>query len=83
MSYYVYVLQSIVDGRNYIGQTNDLEKRLQYHNGGYVTATKNRRPLKFIYTKEYSTRTEAMKKERYLKSLKGGNEFKKIIGHKE
>ena len=78
MGYYVYVLKS-VDGRNYIGQTNDLERRLCDHNRGHVKATRNRRPLKFIFIQEFEYRSKAMKQEKYLKSLKGGNEFKKII----
>ncbi|MBU1954263.1 GIY-YIG nuclease family protein, partial [Patescibacteria group bacterium] len=46
---YVYVLKSELDGRLYIGQTNNVEKRLIYHNSGWVKSTRNRRPLKILY----------------------------------
>lgn len=32
------------------------------------------------YKEDFRTRREALGRERYLKLLKGGNEFKKIIG---
>jgi len=32
MPYYVYVLQNSVSGRFYVGQTNDVSRRLQEHN---------------------------------------------------
>ena len=76
---YVYVLKSEKDGKLYIGQTNNITQRLEYHNRGKVKATKNRVPFKIIYYEEVKTRAEAMKREKYLKSLKGGNEFKKIL----
>ncbi|NWG13301.1 MAG: GIY-YIG nuclease family protein, partial [Acidobacteria bacterium] len=34
MPHYVYILQSLADGRYYIGQTSDLQNRLQRHNAG-------------------------------------------------
>ena len=32
MKYYVYIIESEVDGRHYYGQTSDPEKRLHEHN---------------------------------------------------
>lgn len=78
--YYVYVLKSEKDDKFYIGQTNNLENRLRRHNSKQVTATRNRTPLKIFYSENYKTRAETMSREKYLKSLKSGNEFKKIIG---
>lgn len=79
MSYYVYILKSQKDQRHYIGSTSDLEKRIEYHNAGRQRSTKHRIPFALIYSEEYSTKTEALKREKYLKSLKGGEAFKKII----
>lgn len=79
---YVYILQSDKDGHFYIGQTNNLKERLKRHNDGQVKSTKNRRPLRIIYFESYKSRKEAVKRESYLKSLKSGNEFKKIINNK-
>jgi putative endonuclease len=45
----VYILKSGKDGKNYVGYTTDLKKRLALHNEGKVQSTKNRLPLKLIY----------------------------------
>jgi len=77
--YFVYVLKSLKDFRYYIGQTEDLDARIKKHNSGCVKSTKNRMPLVLIKKEIFDTRGEARKRENYLKKLKGGNEFKKII----
>lgn len=79
MSYYTYILKSQKDGRRYIGYTRDLERRLNEHNEGLTDATKNRRPLILVWSREFETEIEARRFEQYLKKLKGGNEFKKIV----
>jgi putative endonuclease len=79
MGFVVYILKSRKDNRFYIGQTKDLNMRLEWHELGLVRSTKNRRPLTLIHSEEYGTRSEAVNRESYLKRLKGGNEFKKII----
>lgn len=78
--YFVYILRSIKDLKYYIGQTDNLDERIKKHNKGQVKSTKARRPLALIKKEIYTTRSEARKRENYLKKLKGGNEFKKIIG---
>ena len=70
MTFFVYILQSDVDGSFYIGQTQDLIKRLEKHNKGLNRSTKLKRPWKVKFSKIYSTRSEAYKIEQYLKSLK-------------
>ena len=68
--YYVYILQSEKDKRYYIGQTKDIKKRFARHMKGEVISTRNRRPLKIVYSEECSSRREAMNREKYIKSLK-------------
>ena len=70
MTFFIYILKSEVDGSFYIGQTQDLAKRLEKHNKGLNRSTKNKRPWKIIFSKTFSTRSEAYKTEQYLKSLK-------------
>ena len=77
--YHVYIIKSLKDERFYIGQTNDIEKRLVKHNKGLVRSTKSRKPFILLFQEEFMSRKEAINRERYLKSLKGGNEFKKIL----
>jgi putative endonuclease len=69
--YYVYALYSNKFNKIYIGQTCDLENRLSEHNSGLSFYTKQFIPWEIIYTEEYQTRGEAMKREKQLKSQKG------------
>jgi putative endonuclease len=47
--YYIYVLQSLKDGKNYTGYSRNLKLRFEQHCNGEVEFTKNRRPLRIIY----------------------------------
>lgn len=78
MNYFVYILRSEKSGRFYIGQTHDLGQRLKRHNGGRSTFTKTDRPWDLIFSESYSTRSEAVRRERYLKSPQGWKELKEI-----
>ncbi|MBI3443512.1 GIY-YIG nuclease family protein [Candidatus Woesebacteria bacterium] len=69
--FYVYVLESLSDGKFYTGYTNNIENRLKRHNSGLVKATKYRKPLKFIYYEYCLNRKDAIKRETYLKSAWG------------
>lgn len=71
--YVVYVLKSLKDSKLYVGQTSNLRKRRERHNLGMVQSRKWRRPLELIYYEEYSTRGDAIKREKYMKSLEGGS----------
>ncbi|OHB19765.1 MAG: hypothetical protein A2854_03900 [Parcubacteria group bacterium RIFCSPHIGHO2_01_FULL_56_18] len=77
--YFVYILLSKKDGKLYVGQTRDLEERIVRHNSGYVQATKSRQPLVCIHNESFETRSEAMKRELFLKSLWGARTKKKIL----
>lgn len=77
--YSVYILQSKKDGGYYVGCTSNLYKRLLAHNSGKTVSLKNRQPLKLIYFEEYNSIEEAYKREKQIKSYKGGEAFKKLI----
>ena len=79
MSYTIYILYSHNDHKLYIGCTNNLENRLQRHNNGYIAATKCRRPLELIHSEKFEDKDEAFNRERFLKSLWGGRDKKKIL----
>lgn len=79
MFYFVYILYSKKDKRLYVGQTNNLEKRLERHNNGDVRATKTRVPLVLIWSETCPTRDSAQKREKFLKSLWGSREKRKIL----
>ena len=77
--YYLYILKSEKDGRFYTGVTNNLERRITEHNKGNSKYYKTRGPFQLVYFEEYSTRSEAMKREYHLKSLEGGSLKKKLV----
>ncbi len=68
--YFVYILQSIKTEKFYIGHAKDLHYRLQQHNNGYCKSTKSGVPWKVVHTEEFLTRSEAMKREKEIKSQK-------------
>ena len=70
MLFFTYILESEVDGSLYIGQTNSVEDRLDRHNKGYSKSTSTKRPWKLLYKIGFESRSEAMKTEKYMKSLK-------------
>jgi len=74
--FYVYIIQSQKDGKLYKGFTSNVEKRVKAHNRGEVKSTRKRKPFKLIYQEEYESKTEALKREKFLKSLEGGKTLK-------
>jgi len=76
--YYVYVLRNPA-GRHYTGYAVDLAQRLGQHNSGVTKSTKNRGPWTLLYQEPFATRSEAMRRERFLKSGKGREELRSIM----
>ena len=68
MSFYSYVLRSSKNGILYKGSTQNLEKRLQTHNSGKVKFTSKNIPWELVISEEFSTRSEAVKREKWYKS---------------
>jgi putative endonuclease len=75
MSYAMHVLQSLKDGRYYIGSTSDVKKRLESHNSNRTGYTKKFQPWVLIYYEEFETRVEAVRREKYLKTKKNVKRF--------
>ena len=68
--YFVYLLESQKDRKFYIGQTNNLDERLHYHNSGRSIYTKSRGPWILLASLNFKTRSEAMTEELRIKKLK-------------
>jgi putative endonuclease len=66
--YYTYVLLSEKDQKLYIGQTNDLKKRMQEHTDGKVQSTAFRQPMKLIYYEACLKESDSKKREKYFKT---------------
>ncbi|HOK56386.1 MAG TPA: GIY-YIG nuclease family protein [bacterium] len=76
--YWVYVLKN-KEGRIYIGQTEDIEKRLEYHNRGWSRYTKGKGEWEIVLKECYNSRKEAIKREKELKTGKGREYIKEKI----
>lgn len=79
MSWTVYILYRKKDKQLYVGCTSDVEKRLKKNLSGQVLATAHRKPFVLIHTESFLEKGKAFQKERFLKSLWGSREKKKIL----
>lgn len=79
MSYQLYIIQSQKNNKFYIGQTKNIDDRLKRHNNGESLSTKPGIPWKIIHLEKFKTRSEAIKREKYLKSLKNKDYLQKLI----
>ena len=69
--YFTYILKSEKTGNHYYGHSSNLEKRLKDHNDGKVRSTKAHRPWSVIYYEKFETKSEAMQREYFFKSIDG------------
>ncbi len=65
--FWMYILQSEVDHKLYIGSTNNLPRRIAEHNTKKVFSTKARAPFKLVYCEGYRSEEEARHREQNLK----------------
>ncbi len=66
----VYILEC-ADKTLYTGITNDLQNRLEKHsNCTGAKYTKGRAPFNVIYTEQHRTKSQALKREIWIKSLR-------------
>lgn len=70
----VYAIRSQASGRIYIGQTENINRRLVEHNSGRVKSTSRDKPWDLMKTEEFATRSEARWAERQLKVSRGRRE---------
>ena len=70
MAFYTYILFSEKTNKYYIGSTQDIDKRIEKHNAGATISTKSGRPWKVVYYEEFNSKSEAIKRENYLKRMK-------------
>ena len=74
-----YILRNTSSGRHYIGSTNDIKRRLTEHNRGQTKSTNQNGTWILIHFEEFETAIEAKRREREIKTYKGGNAFKKLL----
>ncbi len=79
---FVYSLYNHKHDKIYIGQTDNLEERVQLHNNKTFTNSYTARvdgEWQLIYKEEVGNRTEALKREKQLKSYRGREFVKQHI----
>ena len=83
MAYFIYILQSQTTRHYYVGHTDDLQKRVSQHNDPEYTLTtytkKHKGPWLLVYFETFSTRNDAMKREREIKAKKSRHFIEGLI----
>ncbi|HRP39223.1 MAG: GIY-YIG nuclease family protein [Chitinophagales bacterium] len=65
----------------YVGHTSDMERRLNEHNSNQTRYTsQTAKGWKVVYTEHFGSRSEAMKREREIKSKKSRKYIEVLIG---
>ncbi len=78
--YYTYVIYSEPQDKIYIGFSSNVNHRLESHNSKINNGwTKNYQPWKLVHFEEFSSKSEAMIREKELKSFKGREYIRKQI----
>ena len=81
--FYIYIIQSETTGKYYIGHTHNIDERLYQHNNhtykGSLSTKRLKGPWKLVYSKEFETRSDAMQREKIIKSWKSHKAIDKFI----
>jgi putative endonuclease len=83
LKHYVYLLRSISTGRHYIGSTADIARRLDEHNTRNGRWTSAYKPWALVTAEAFETRSEARRRETYLKSRAGIAERLRLFGRSQ
>ena len=76
--HYVYILL-LRNGKLYKGETADLKRRMSEHKHGKVKSTSYLLPCKLIHYEAYSKKSDALRREKYLKTTEGRRLLKQQI----
>jgi putative endonuclease len=74
-----YIIKSEKNNSYYIGSCEDIENRFNKHNNGLVKSTKRYTPWVLVYKEEFSTLSEARKREYQIKSWKSRKAIERIL----
>ena len=77
--YYLYILYSKTIDRYYTGVSHDPETRLLYHNKSHKGWTLRGRPWELVFKIVFSSKSEAMKWEKWIKYQKNRRVIENII----
>ena len=80
--FFVYILKSRKTKSYYTGYTENIGKRCSEQNCGFSQYTRGKCPWDLVYLEAFKERKMAIRREREIKSFKGGNSFKRIVNKK-
>jgi len=84
--FYVYFLL-LNNSDIYKGMTDDFKRRMVEHETGKVESTKNYRPVRLIGYEAYMLKTDAARREKFLKTTEGRRllqqQYRDIINKKK
>jgi putative endonuclease len=82
MQFCAYIIYSPSADKFYVGHSDDLERRLFEHNSGQTRYTSNiASDWKIMYSEAFSTRSDAMKREKEIKSKKKRSYIEQLIAN--
>ncbi len=79
----VYILFCPLKDKFYIGFTSDLENRITRHNQKSKGFTGTTNDWEIVYSESYSTKFEAMTREKQIKSWKSRSKIQQLINSKD
>ena len=77
--FHVYAIKSILRNYIYVGLTNNLGRRFGEHNNGENKTTNPYKPFELIFIEKFVKRSDARKKEKFLKSGIGKEFLKALV----
>lgn len=77
--YYLYILKSHDSGKYYIGETQNINSRIEQHKQKKSSFGKRNSDFELVYKKEFSSRSEAKRLESFLKRQKSHLFIDKLI----
>jgi putative endonuclease len=70
MKHCIYIIQSEKDQSYYVGYSSDVNSRLTKHNSANSGYTSTKKPWVLVYTEEFDSKTEALRREKQIKRQK-------------
>ncbi|MDI9363696.1 MAG: GIY-YIG nuclease family protein [Flavobacterium sp.] len=78
--FYMYILFSKTLNKYYVGSTCNIEHRLLQHNSKHKGFTGTTNDWQLVYTEEFATKSEVLKREKEIKNWKSRRRIEQLIG---
>ena len=79
MSYFLYIIHSVIKDQYYVGHTNDIEERIRKHNSKHKGFTGKENDWRLVYSESYPTKETAYAREREIKKWKSRTMLERLI----